>query len=53
MTGNYAESADLGYQVIEKLPNDREAVDYLAYDLLFLKRLDEAMKIAHRYRTCA
>jgi tetratricopeptide (TPR) repeat protein len=49
MTGNYAESADLGYQVIEKLPRDREAVDYLAYDLLFLKRLDEAMKIAHRY----
>ncbi len=51
MTGNYAESADLGYQVIEKLPKDREAVDYLAYDLLFLKRLDEAMKIADRYRT--
>jgi tetratricopeptide (TPR) repeat protein len=49
MTGNYAESADLGYKVIEKLPQDREAVDYLAYDLLFLKRLDEAMKIAHRY----
>jgi tetratricopeptide (TPR) repeat protein len=47
--GNYAESADLGYQVIEKLPNDREAVDYLAYDLLFLKRLDEAMKIVQRF----
>ena len=50
MTGNYAESADLGYQVIEKLPKDREAVDYLAYDLLFLKRLDEAMKIVERYQ---
>jgi tetratricopeptide (TPR) repeat protein len=50
ITGNYAESADLGYQVIEKLPNDREAVDYLAYDLLFLKRTDEAMKIATRYQ---
>ena len=50
MTGNYAESADLGYQVIEKLPKDREAVDYLAYDLLFLKRLDEAMKIVQRYQ---
>jgi len=49
MTGNYAESADLGYQVIEKLPHDREAVDYLAYDLLFLKRLDDAMKIVDRY----
>jgi tetratricopeptide (TPR) repeat protein len=49
MTGKYAESADLGYKVLEKLPNDREAVDYLAYDLLFLKRLDEAMKIVDRY----
>jgi tetratricopeptide (TPR) repeat protein len=50
MTGNYAESADLGYQVIEKLPKDREAVDYLAYDLLFLKRLDEAMKIVDHFQ---
>jgi tetratricopeptide (TPR) repeat protein len=50
MTGNYAESADLGYQVIQKLPKDREAVDYLAYDLLFLKRLDEAMKIVDRFQ---
>ena len=49
MTGNYAESAALGYQIIEKLPKDREAVDYLAYDLLFLKRLDEAMKIVDRF----
>jgi tetratricopeptide (TPR) repeat protein len=51
MTGNYAESADLGYQVIQKLPNDREAVDYLAYDLLFLERLDEAVKIVDRYQS--
>jgi tetratricopeptide (TPR) repeat protein len=50
MTGNYAESADLGYQVIQKLPKDREAVDYLAYDLLFLKRPDEAMKIVDRFQ---
>jgi tetratricopeptide (TPR) repeat protein len=50
MTGNYAESADLGYQVIQKLPKDREAVDYLAYDLLFLNRLDEAMKIVDRFQ---
>jgi tetratricopeptide (TPR) repeat protein len=50
MTGDFAESADLGYQVIEKLPKDREAVDYLAYDLLFLKRLDEAMKIVERFQ---
>jgi tetratricopeptide (TPR) repeat protein len=50
MTGNYAESAELGYKVIEKLPKDREAADYLAYDLLFLKRDDEAMKIVERYQ---
>jgi tetratricopeptide (TPR) repeat protein len=50
ITGNYAESADLGYQVIQKLPNDREGIDYLAYDLLFLKRLDEAMRIADQYQ---
>ena len=51
MTGNYAESAEVGYKVIEKLPKDREGVDYLAYDLLFLKRYDEAMKIVDRFRS--
>jgi tetratricopeptide (TPR) repeat protein len=51
ITGDYAASADLGYQVIEKLPNDREGVDYLAYDLLFLNRLDDAMKIVERYES--
>ena len=50
MTGNYAESANLGYQVIQKLPKDREAVDYLAYDLLFLNRPDEAMEIVDRFQ---
>jgi tetratricopeptide (TPR) repeat protein len=50
ITGNYAESANLGYQVIRELPHDREAVDYLAYDLLFLKRLDEAMKIVDQFQ---
>ncbi|MGH9494772.1 MAG: tetratricopeptide repeat protein, partial [Candidatus Sulfotelmatobacter sp.] len=49
ITGDYAASADLGYKVIKELPNDREGVDYLAYDLLFLNRLDEAMKIVERY----
>src|ERR1700749_1778324 len=50
MTGNYGESAELGYKVVEKLPNDREGVDYLAYDLLFLKRLDEAMKVVEQFQ---
>jgi tetratricopeptide (TPR) repeat protein len=51
LTAKYAESADLGYQVVQKLPRDREAVDYLAYDLLFLSRLDEAMNIVERYQS--
>ena len=50
MTGNYAASAELGYRVIQKLPKDREAVDYLAYDLLFLNRLDDAMQIVNRFQ---
>jgi tetratricopeptide (TPR) repeat protein len=51
ITGNYAESANLGYQVIRQLTNDREGVDYLAYDLLFLNRLDEASKIVSQYES--
>lgn len=50
ITRNYAESAELGYKVIQKLTSDREAVDYLAYDLLFLNRLDEAMKIVEQFQ---
>jgi tetratricopeptide (TPR) repeat protein len=49
-TKNYQEAADLGYKVIEKLPNDPEAPDYLAYDLLFLNRFDDAYKIVQRFR---
>jgi tetratricopeptide (TPR) repeat protein len=48
-TGSYQEAADLGYKVIEKLPNDAEAPDYLAYDLLFLNRWDDAEKIVQRF----
>ena len=50
MTGDFKDSADLGYQVIQKLPKDREAVDYLAYDLLFLKRFDDAQQIVNRFQ---
>ena len=48
-TGNYAESATLGYKVIEKLPHDPEAPVYLAYDLLFLNRYQEAFAIVQRF----
>ena len=36
--GDYAKSAELGQNVIAKLPNDREGVVYLAYDLYYLGR---------------
>jgi len=49
LTGNYAESAKLGYAVIDKLPRDPEAPVYLAYDLLFMNRYDEAMAIVRRF----
>ena len=49
LTGDYQESAKLGYTVIEKLPRDPEAPVYLAYDLLFMNRYDEAMAIVQRF----
>src|SRR5262249_50345101 len=45
----YDEAAKLGYSVIGKLPNDREGVDYLAYDLYYLGRYDEALALAKKY----
>jgi tetratricopeptide (TPR) repeat protein len=47
--GDYAESARLGYEVLEKLPNDREAVIYLAYDLYYLGRHADAMGLVIKY----
>jgi tetratricopeptide (TPR) repeat protein len=47
--GDYAESAKLGYKVISKLPNDREAVVYLAYDLYYIGHYDEALALANKY----
>jgi tetratricopeptide (TPR) repeat protein len=49
ITGKYQESAKLGYQVIQRLPRDPEAPVYLAYDLLFMNRYDEAMEIVRRF----
>lgn len=48
-TGQYAESAELGYKVLGKLPRDPEAPVYLAYDLLFLEKYDEAYQIVQKY----
>ena len=48
--GDYAESAKLGYEVVAKLPNDREGVVYLAYDLYYLGRYDECLALVSKYQ---
>ncbi len=49
LKGDYAESAKLGYAVLEKLPHDREGVVYLAYDLYYLGRYDDALALVTKY----
>ena len=46
--GKYAESAKLGYKVLQQLPKDRNASVYLAYDLYNLGRYDDALAIANQ-----
>ena len=46
---DYEQSAKLGYSVLAKLPNDREGVDYLAYDLYYLGHYDEALALVTKY----
>jgi tetratricopeptide (TPR) repeat protein len=47
--GKYAESAKLGYQVLQQLPKDRNASVYLDYDLYNLGRYDDALLVANQY----
>jgi tetratricopeptide (TPR) repeat protein len=49
LKGDYAEAAKLGSAVMEKLPHDREGVVYLAYDLFYLGRYDEALALVTKY----
>jgi tetratricopeptide (TPR) repeat protein len=49
LTGHYRESADLGYKVLEKLPNDPEAPVYLGYDLVFLGQYEDALALFDKY----
>jgi len=49
LKGDYADAAKLGSYVLEKLPHDREGVDYLAYDLYYLNRFDEALALVTKY----
>jgi tetratricopeptide (TPR) repeat protein len=47
--GNFLESAQLGYKVLERLPDDRNASVYLAYALYNLGRYDEVLALSSRY----
>ncbi len=49
LKGDYADAAKLGEYVISKLPHDREGVVYLAYDLYYLGRYDEALALVTKY----
>ena len=49
LKGDYAESAKLGYAVLEKLPKDREGAVYLAYDLYYLARYEDALALVNKY----
>lgn len=49
-TGDYKGSAEVGEQLIVKLPRDRDVVVYLGYDLLHLERYDELLELATKYQ---
>jgi tetratricopeptide (TPR) repeat protein len=51
LKGRYAESARLGQQAVQKMPHDRDAAVYLAYDLYNLGRYDEVLALVSRYET--
>lgn len=51
LKGRYAESARLGEQAVQKMPHDRDAAVYLAYDLYNLGRYDDVLALASRYET--
>ncbi|MGA2695522.1 MAG: tetratricopeptide repeat protein [Terriglobales bacterium] len=49
-TGDYQKSADIGHEVIKKLPNDRDVVVYLGYDLLHLEKYGELATLTSQYQ---
>ena len=51
LTGKYAESARMGEQAIQKLPRDRDAAVYLAYDFYNLGRYDDVLSLVSLYET--
>ena len=47
--GDYQESADVGREAMKVLPNDRDVVVYLGYDLLHLGKYDELLSLTTKY----
>jgi len=47
--GRYQESAAVGEEAIKVLPNDRDVVVYLGYDLLHLEKYDELLDLTTKY----
>lgn len=47
--GKYQESAAIGARAIQVLPDDRDVVVYLGYDLLHLERYDDLLSLAKKY----
>lgn len=46
---DYQASAEVGHEAIKVLPNDRDVVVYLGYDLLHLKEYDELLNLTSKY----
>jgi tetratricopeptide (TPR) repeat protein len=47
--GDYQQSADVASQAIRVLPNDRDVVVYLGYDLLHLNQNDDLLSLTSKY----
>ena len=50
LKGDYEKSAEIGREAIKKLPNDRDVVVYLGYDLLHLEKYDELSELTAQYK---
>jgi len=49
LSGKYQESEEVAQKAIKALPDDREVVVYLGYDLLLLRRDDDLLALTSKY----
>ena len=49
LTGKYQESEEVAQRAIKALPDDREVVVYLGYDLLHLRKDDDLLALTTKY----